>query len=835
MARSWEVYPKEAELAESLSRDLDISPIISQILINRNIRSISEARAFIHGTDELESPFLMKGVREALELIKSEISAGKRILIFGDYDVDGITSTVILLLALRRLGGKTSYYIPHRLEEGYGLSTEGIQMAKEQGIDLIITADCGTSNVEEVGLAKELGMKVIVTDHHRVPEEHAKADVLINCKHSECSYPFKDLSGAGVALKLVQALYEDCGREDWKDFLDLCALGTVSDVVPLVGENRTIVKMGLEVLNKAPRLGIKALTEAAGIGSKPVTSENISYILAPRLNAVGRLDRADLSVELLLSKDPQDASLKAARLNELNQKRQKLELEILEKCARIIQANKDFDSEPVIFLYGRGWHQGVLGIVASRLCEQYGKPSFLMGIEEGVGKGSARSRENFDIFNALNNCKDCLLHFGGHRLAGGFSAPEERIEELKEKLIRTAPSIFTGAEPPLKVDAEIELADLSLELVRDIRALAPFGSGNERPLFATRDIEIKGLKLVGSAEQHLKLYIKKDGIDRDAIGFRKSELNSYIHPGEFTYDILYRIEENSWSGLASVEILLQEIDLPHEMPRAVLFAPEKVFSGLEGEDKREEELIDSPFGEEWILVDARKVSDKIKYLERIKEHSASAVVFVRGIKQARRIASHLKDQGLHIVPYRTAESVSDEVSDIILLYPPPSLSHFEMPFYRSPSLKRVHLLFGFKEMRFEEKFYDSIEPDRERLARIYSFLKSAEDSGGFVTADPAGIAEKIGREEIKPATVEIALAIFQEMGLFEPGIDKSLNIYKIVRDVKGDLTSSELANKISAQRKEFVKVKELLESSGKDEIEKIIKFMAKANCEVRPD
>ncbi|MCL5773543.1 MAG: single-stranded-DNA-specific exonuclease RecJ, partial [Firmicutes bacterium] len=787
MARNWQVYPKEAELAENLSRELKISPPVAQLLINRNLRSVSDARAFINGADGLESPFLMKGVREAIEIIKPEISAGKRILIFGDYDVDGITSTVILLLGLRRLGGKTSYYIPHRLEEGYGLSTEGIQLAKEQGIDIIITADCGTSNIEEVRLAKELGMKVIVTDHHRVPEEHADADVLINCKHPECSSPFKDLSGAGVALKLIQALYEDSGRDDWREFLDLCALGTVGDVVSLTGENRIIVKMGLEILNKAPRPGIKALAEAAGIGSKPVTSENISYILAPRLNAVGRLDRADLSVELLLSKDPQDASLKASRLNELNQKRQKLEQDIMKKCSALIQENKNFDSEPVIFLYGHGWHQGVLGIVASRLCEQYGKPSFLMGIQDGVGKGSARSGENFDIFNALDNCKDCLLHFGGHRLAGGFSAEEERIDELKEKLIRISPSVFTGDETPIKVDAEIELSELSLELVREIEAFAPFGSGNERPLFVTRDVEIKGAKLVGSSEQHLKLYIKKDGVERDAIGFRKSELNPYIHPGEFTYDILYRLEKNSWNGLPSVEILLQEIDLPQEEPQAILFAPHKVFPDLEGEDKREEEFIDSPFGEEWILVDARKVSDKIKYLERIREHSVPAVVFVRGIKQARRIEAHLKEQGLRIIPYGKTESVSAEVSDIILLYPPPSLSHFEIPLYRSPSLKRVHLLFGFKEMRFEEKFYDSIEPDRERLARIYSFLKSTEDPDGFVNADPAGVAEKINREEIKPATVEIALAIFQEMGLLEQGIDKSLNIYKIVRDVKGDL------------------------------------------------
>ncbi|KUK14691.1 MAG: single-stranded-DNA-specific exonuclease RecJ [Synergistetes bacterium] len=474
---------KQADSLKSklLSAKFGISPITASLLINRGIEEEEDVELFLYPTlDKLYDPFLLSGVSEGVERLKRALANGEKVLVYGDYDVDGVTGTALLLLVLRKaFGDRISYFIPHRVKEGYGLHYEIIKYARDKGFSLVVTVDCGINNGDVVSEAVKMGIDFIITDHHIPGEKLPEGAIVINPKIKGCKYPFKELAGVGVAWKFASAF----AGKPLVEFLDLVALGTVADVVPLVGENRILVKEGFKLLERGIRPGIRELLREAGVRPfRKIDEWLVSFIMAPRLNAAGRIDIADLSVNLLLSSSYFRVRELSKKLNELNSKRKGIEEKIL------MEAQDKVDGSPIIFLYKSGWHLGVLGIVASRLVERYGKPAFLMCKSGKKVKGSARGVEGFRIDEALAYCSGVLDSFGGHELAGGFSLKEERLQDFRDLLLEFSKSKPFSPFAEEWIDGRLEGKDLTDSLAKEISSLSPWGKGNPRPLFLLEDV-----------------------------------------------------------------------------------------------------------------------------------------------------------------------------------------------------------------------------------------------------------------------------------------------------------------------------------------------------------
>jgi single-stranded-DNA-specific exonuclease len=507
MRCQFEILHPNPEKTEQLSGKLGISPILARILVNRGIKTEEEGRRFLYGTfNDFYPPYMLGDLEKAVDIILEHIEQESKILIQGDYDADGVTSTAILIKALERIDAVVGYHIPDRFGEGYGFSKEAIKKAVDENYSLIITVDCGSSNRLEVEDARSKGLQVIITDHHEVPELMPDADAFINAKKPGDTYPFKDLSGAGIALKLVMAIYSELGRDDWTDFIDLAAIGTIADVVNLTGENRIIVKEGLKLLNERKRPGVAALLDMASAKKEVLTPWDVSFLIAPKINAAGRLANASAALEFLLEEDPEKAAALATALVKLNEERQQVELTIKEKVETLINSDPELLSQPVWVFGERGWHQGVIGIVASRFADAFKRPVFLISIDEdGVGRGSARCSENYDIYSALDSSKHVLMHYGGHRLAGGFSLEEKFIDEFR---ISVSNAIhFNENKRSVKVDVELPTGMVTVALAKELENLAPFGEGNPKPLFLTRRIRFQSISTVGASDQHLKVWV----------------------------------------------------------------------------------------------------------------------------------------------------------------------------------------------------------------------------------------------------------------------------------------------------------------------------------------
>jgi len=481
----------EEEECLSLSQKWKLSPLLVALILNRGINKEDFEDYLFPSFDKLHDPFLMKGMQEVVERILLSISRRERILIYGDYDVDGITATSLILKFMKDLKFPAYYYIPHRQTEGYGLNKEAIRKASSKGINLIITCDCGTSSLEEIKFARSLGIDVIVTDHHQVSKKLPSDFLIINPHNPECSYPFKELSGVGVAFKLCQAIASRVGfpEERLKTYLDLVAIGTLADIVSLVGENRTLVKLGLEMLPSATTCaGLRALINVAGLSGRKIREREVGYILAPRLNACGRLSLAKTAVKLLLSDSPGEAALLARKLNRENSRRQNLEKKMCEQAEEIISGK----IKQVLVVAKESWHPGVVGLVASYLKEKYHRPAIAFSIEKNIARGSARSIPNFSIFDALLNCSDLLTSFGGHEMAAGMTLPADNIKKLEERLNFIASRTLSSDDftPCRFFDAEIDLREINVELARQLQILSPFGPGNPKPVFLAKNVKV---------------------------------------------------------------------------------------------------------------------------------------------------------------------------------------------------------------------------------------------------------------------------------------------------------------------------------------------------------
>ncbi len=590
--KTWRLLPHDAAGIEQLSRGLKISPALAQLLLNRGVHDCEQARRFLLAPlSGLHDPALLPGVVEAARRLHQAVRDGKRICVYGDYDVDGITGTTILWRCLQRVGAAVDYYIPHRLEEGYGLNAEALRTLAAQGTQVVVTVDCGIGSLADADEARRLGLELIVTDHHHIGDRLPDACVVVHPKLPGGSYPFPDLCGAGVAFKLAWAVCQEFSQakrvtESLRQFLlesvALVAMGSVADVVPLLDEARVFVKYGLKSLKEAPSLGLKALMQASGLMEKNrLEAADIGFNLAPRINAVGRLGQARLAVELLATPSEPRAADLARYLNDQNQLRQQIERRIYREACELAETQHNLQEDAALVLASADWHAGVIGIVAGRLVERYARPTLMISLKEDVGQGSGRSPDGFNLHEALQACREHLSGHGGHAKAAGFKIPRQNVDRFRQQFCDYAARRLNGRPRNhiLTIDAETPLVALTLGLMRGIHYLEPHGIGNPRPLFLTGGLQIAGEpKKVGNGERHLSFRVRQESLTMKAIGFgmadRLEELMS--QGGQCCLVYTPRINEYPPNS-GQVHIDLEVADF-QPGPRAMLLLAGRFFS-----------------------------------------------------------------------------------------------------------------------------------------------------------------------------------------------------------------------------------------------------------------
>lgn len=563
MQTKWEVVQTaDANVVRSFATKINLPEIVAQILVSRGIATPQAARLFFSGkTDDLYDPFLMADMERAVDRVITGLRKQEKIVIHGDYDVDGITAVSMLYLFLRDLGGQVSYYIPDRQQEGYGLSMAGIEEAKARGSQLIISVDCGITSLAEIEFARQFGIDAIISDHHEPGSSLPEAFAILDPKRQDCSYPFKELAGVGVAYKLAQGIAMKMNLEPafLERYLELVALGSAADIVPLIDENRILVKEGLERLNRDSSEGIKALVDIAGFKRGEIHVGSIVFGLAPRINAVGRLGSAERAVRLLITRNTQQAINIARELEYENRRRKEIDNRTLSEALDKISREYNSDADYVIVLSQENWHPGVIGIVASRIIERYYRPTVMITIEDGIGKGSARSIPGFDLFSAIRECSDLLEQYGGHKYAAGLTIRADRIEEFKNRFNQVTSQALDQEQliPRLSIDAEIRLNDITPEVVKSLRDFSPYGPGNMKPNFASYDLNIVGHpRIVGP--NHLKFKVHQDDLVFDAIGFNLGHLLPIAANGR-EVNMVYNIEENEWMNQVSLQLRAKDL------------------------------------------------------------------------------------------------------------------------------------------------------------------------------------------------------------------------------------------------------------------------------------
>lgn len=561
--KRWVTAKPNLETVRSLARSCGFTPLAAAALCARGIDTPEAARAFLE-TDpaKLHDPMLLPDMAKARDTIRRAIEQGKKIAVFGDYDVDGVTSTCVMTRVLRSLGADVRHYIPDRLSEGYGLSMGAMDRLAQDGIGLIVTVDSGVSAFEEIARARELGMEVVVTDHHECREELPDANAVVNPKRADSTYPFAELAGVGVAFKLACALAGDGQqRAVLEQYADLVALGTVADVMPLIGENRIIVAAGLRRMAETQNVGLSMLLHESGQQGKRLTASTISFILAPRINAAGRLGHADMAAELFLTDDPRRAQTLAMALCEQNKQRQATENQILEQALQKLRREYDPLEDQVIVLAGEDWHHGVIGIVSSRICDRYACPTVLIALEDGIGKGSGRSVKGFNLYEALCDSAPLLERFGGHELAAGLTIREENIQQFHENMEAWAREHVNPQElmPILHIDCPIAPEFISTEATRGLDVLEPFGMGNPQPVFSMCDLLVEEITPI-SSDRHVRLTLSKDGQTYTAMLFGTGQGGCGFAQGNYV-DTAFCLEINEYRGRCSVQLVIRDIQL----------------------------------------------------------------------------------------------------------------------------------------------------------------------------------------------------------------------------------------------------------------------------------
>ncbi|MCG7410339.1 single-stranded-DNA-specific exonuclease RecJ [Paenibacillus sp. ACRRX] len=687
----WRCAEVSEERVAKLAAEVNISPLLAKLLIVRGIDDAQLVGHFLNDTiDDMLDPYQLAGMPQAVERIRRAIAAKERIWIYGDYDADGVSSTSLMIHLMRELGADFDYYIPHRANEGYGLNTTAIDKAKEQGVTLIITVDTGISAVDQIEHATSCGIDVVVTDHHEPPEVLPKAYALVNPKLDYCPYPFKGLAGVGVAFKLAHALLDRVPEH----LLDLAAIGTVADLMPLTGENRIMVKNALTRMRNSAYPGIKALLQIGNVDASALTSTHIAFSMAPRINASGRLDHADTAVQLLTTDKLDEALACAEELDRLNKERQKIVERIVKEAEQQLADKIEAAGKVpnVIVLAQAGWNVGVIGIVASKIVERYYRPTFVLGHDEETGKckGSARSIDGFDLYGAMSQVGELFEHYGGHQAAAGMTIAYEKLTQLEQALQNIADEQLTEEQyiPCTDADAACSLLEVPIQVIDELSCLEPFGMGNSTPKVIITDARVHEKRTMGKEGQHLKLMLTQDRATLDAVAFHKGTLADRISPNVVT-DVLGELSINEWNSSRKPQLMLQDIRI------------------------RERQLFDLRGSRE-------PISAAVELTRKLNASRAGEAIWLTSRQEAGVYAAEpyvqLSDAGSF---QQSQPFASEQVRDIVLsCIPMESAESWSYVGQRYPSVERVHV---FLPRKPEEGLLRS--PDRSRIVPAFAELK----------------------------------------------------------------------------------------------------------------
>ncbi len=745
------IWPAEQQArVRSLAREAEISPALARLLINRGIDDAGKARAFLNpNLDNLYSPWLMCGMRDAVERIQAALQGGEKITVHGDYDADGITATVILVEAIRALGGAVGYYLPSRFDEGYGLHREPLKRFKEEGTGLVITVDCGINALPEIVFAAEIGLDLIISDHHQQLVKLPESVTVVNPLQDGCSYPFKELSGAGIAFKLACALFEEHQLPLPEALLDLAALGTAADVVPLIDENRIIVAAGLAVMSKLERLGLRALAEAVSLDQSKINSTALSFILAPAINAAGRMGEADPAARLLLEKEPAEAQRLAGQLHQLNQQRRSLEQDILKESTAAATELLVRADQLVLTLASDRWHHGVIGIVASRLSEKFKRPVALIALEGDEGRGSARSVPGFDITAALAAQAGLLIRFGGHEQAAGFTVKRENVSTLREAINNYAGQHkeLCKFKPKLELEAELSETEINDDLTAALEQLEPYGQSNPEPLFGSRQWQVTNWRLVGADKRHLKLDVKKGSATFSPIFFSGASFKPEPEKGR-PVDLAFRLKDGHFRGDKTLDLLL----------KAFRFADSFQTENLE-------------------LIDSRDCADRESRLKQVlsaaEQRQAITTVFCITKDRAEKIKSLVNNSSLvQIISGGVLNGTAkpETAADQLILYDLPISEEQVSLLVGGKGLSnhfKVHLLYSREDFKINQKILNMSLPSNEQLDSIWEALIKALESGN--AGDLSRIKADLFPYQTLPRFWEKAELIFTECGLLQQG------------------------------------------------------------------
>ena len=559
---------QQIETQQELAASLNISPVLAQLLVQRGINSFEEARSYFRPDfSGLHDPFLMADMDKAVVRLTTAIRENEKILIYGDYDVDGTTSVSLVYKFLKKFYSNVEFYIPDRYNGGYGISHQGINFASELGCKLIIALDCGIKAIEKVEYAKEAGIDFVICDHHTPDLQLPNAVAVLDPKRSDCPYPYKHLSGCGVGFKLLQAfsIRNNIPFTELIPLLDLLALSIASDIVPITGENRILAYYGLKQLNSNPSIGVKSILEVCGLAEKEITISDIVFKIGPRINASGRMKLATEAVELMVSNDMSFAKVKSGTINEYNNDRKDLDKNITDEAIQLIASNAEYKERKSIVVYKPDWHKGVIGIVASRLAEEFYKPSIVLTFSNGMASGSARSVPGFDVYQAIDSCRDLLENFGGHRYAAGLSMLEKNVPVFTQRIEEYVAKNITEDQlsPQIDIDALITFSDITPKFFSVLKQFSPFGPGNLKPVFATHGVMDYGSsRLVGKEQEHLKMELVDASSENvmNGIAFGMHKYNDHLKSLK-PLDICYTLEENTFNGNTSIQLLIKDIQV----------------------------------------------------------------------------------------------------------------------------------------------------------------------------------------------------------------------------------------------------------------------------------
>lgn len=675
----WIVRQSDKDKADTLISELKISPIVASLLVNRGLDTPESAQDFLYGNNgEFHDPFLLAGMDAAVSRINKAINENEPILIYGDYDADGVTSTSVMMITLRSLGANVDFYIPNRFTEGYGPNEGAFRHAAEIGTKLLITVDTGISAVHEASIAKELGMDLIITDHHEPGPVLPEALAIIHPKLEGSLYPFRELAGVGVAFKVAHALLGNIPEE----LLEIAAIGTVADLVSLKGENRLLVQRGIKKLKVTKRAGLLALFKLANVEQAAVDEETIGFMLAPRLNAAGRLDSADPAVHLLLTDDREEAAMIAEEIDSMNKERQSIVSQIAEEAIKEVEEKYPAGENAVLVIGKEGWNAGVIGIVASRLVDKFYRPAIVLSFdkEKGTAKGSARSIAGFDLYKNLSACRDILPHFGGHPMAAGMTLGLGDVGELRERLNGLAKEQLSSEDfiPVASLDAEVSLEDVSLPAIEQMQLLSPFGMDNPKPRVLIKDAPIASMRKIGSGQNHLKMALGEGSSALDGIGFGLGELFHHIS-ADSRISVIGELSINEWNNIRKPQIFLHDLSVA-----------------------------------EWQLFDLRGIKRFEQLKELLPESSTKWICFD---SQSREKFPSLPEDATFFISSETeAEALVIEEEHIVLADLPPSKQMLEK-LLQGKAPARIYAHF-YKE---ESEYFSTI-PNRDHFKWFYSFL-----------------------------------------------------------------------------------------------------------------